>query len=523
MKLEYFYVDGYKGLKKLSIQFKEQSSPAAIDFLIGANGSGKSSMLEALGLIFTRIMQDELPGFPFEIRYRMSGGQRVTIKPQPPGFRDQTGRRRKLLIEVEQEGGRRQYSSIPGEYLPDRIVSCCSGANHSMEDILIFSPKASLASDLYDLSVQKKEERDPGLEKEILNYYEQLETNPRVLSLDAVTSRMILPVLFAILPLDMQKKDGAEERAVYCRRRRMLLERLNRGLLPAAFSFRVNDERLEASASSPQMNILRQLMESVEKKEEADCWVRRSLSSERTEADGSLSPESKVIFLYTRFDPDEEDTYYHRGLQKFFDGNPFLLLSVLLTAYREGVIRDIQFSYRFPKEKGLYEMEALSDGELMWLARTGLILMAQKHCGENTLFLYDEPDVHFNDDWNKDFIKMIYELSQDTHHEFVIATHSTLILTDAMYEQLNLFDNHSGRKTEVRNLNISTFAAQRDEISKQIFGAAAIGTYASDSVRSMMQETDPEKMQENIEKLGPGYQRFRLYEQFYALSERGQD
>ena len=61
-------------------------------------------------------------------------------------------------------------------------------------------------------------------------------------------------------------------------------------------------------------------------------------------------------------------------------------------------------------EKGLYSLEALSDGELMWLARTGLVLMAQPYCGENTLFLYDEPDVHFNDDWNKDFMKILYEL-----------------------------------------------------------------------------------------------------------------
>ena len=63
MKLEYLYVDGYKGLKELSIYFKEQSSPVSIDFLTSRNGSGKSSVIEALGLIFTRIMQDELPGF----------------------------------------------------------------------------------------------------------------------------------------------------------------------------------------------------------------------------------------------------------------------------------------------------------------------------------------------------------------------------------------------------------------------------------------------------------------------------
>ena len=52
MKLEYLYIDGYKGLKRLKLQFKEQTGVVPVDFLIGCNGSGKSSVLEAVGLIF---------------------------------------------------------------------------------------------------------------------------------------------------------------------------------------------------------------------------------------------------------------------------------------------------------------------------------------------------------------------------------------------------------------------------------------------------------------------------------------
>ena len=88
MKLEYLYVDGYKGLKELSIYFKEQSSPVSIDFLIGRNGSGKSSVIEALGLIFTRIMQDELPGFHFEMKYRMRDGTDIYVKPEEKNIYD---------------------------------------------------------------------------------------------------------------------------------------------------------------------------------------------------------------------------------------------------------------------------------------------------------------------------------------------------------------------------------------------------------------------------------------------------
>lgn len=99
MKLEYLYIDGYKGLKRLKLQFKEQTGAVPVDFLIGCNGSGKSSVLEAVGLIFTRIMQNELPGFIFELKYRMPDGTGIYVKPQKKGFCDASGRRRKLYVE----------------------------------------------------------------------------------------------------------------------------------------------------------------------------------------------------------------------------------------------------------------------------------------------------------------------------------------------------------------------------------------------------------------------------------------
>ena len=36
-----------------------------------------------------------------------------------------------------------------------------------------------------------------------------------------------------------------------------------------------------------------------------------------------------------------------------------------------------------------------------------------------------------------------------------------------------------------------------------------------------MEEKDPDKLEEIISKVGPGYQRFRLQEQLYALLEKG--
>lgn len=541
MKLEYLYIDGYKGLKRLKLQFKEQTGVVPVDFLIGCNGSGKSSVLEAVGLIFTRIMQNELPGFIFELKYRMPDGTGIYVKPQKKGFCDASGRRRKLYVELEKNGKTQQLYSIPDEYLPNRIISYCSGANSSMEDILIRSPRASLASDLYDLSlamdvengegpVSGKEEH-PGessvargeAAEEILSFYERLDVNPQVLFLDAVTSKFILPALFAVMPFDMQDDRISEKALRYATLRKKLLKRLNIRLIPAAFSLRIDDTRLEEAADRPQMSILRRLLsQDVKGKALSNCVIHRT-STDRLEEDGSLAGETAAVFLFESWEAEGEKVFYHPMLQRYFDGNPFALISTLLTAWREGVIREIHFSYRNGDERGLYEMEDLSDGELMWLARIGLILMAQNHCGENTLFLYDEPDVHFNDDWSRDFVRFVYAMcSMDgtSGNEFLVATHSDLILTDAMRSQIHLFENPTGSRTEVKELEISTFAAGRDSISKQVFKASSIGGFASDTIKELMAETDPEQLAQAISKIGPGYQRFRLQEQLYALLEK---
>lgn len=66
MKINYIYLDGYKNLNKLELEFEDKS---CVNALIGNNGSGKSNILEALTIVFTALYNDKPVEFTYEIHY----------------------------------------------------------------------------------------------------------------------------------------------------------------------------------------------------------------------------------------------------------------------------------------------------------------------------------------------------------------------------------------------------------------------------------------------------------------------
>lgn len=66
MKIKYIYLDGYKNLKNLELEFEDNS---CVNALIGNNGSGKSNILEALTIVFTALYNDKPVKFTYEIQY----------------------------------------------------------------------------------------------------------------------------------------------------------------------------------------------------------------------------------------------------------------------------------------------------------------------------------------------------------------------------------------------------------------------------------------------------------------------
>ena len=167
MQLERIRIQNYKCLKDVTAVFRAPAEKDALSvhLLVGVNGSGKSCFLEALGMIFTRIIQGEAPGFPFSLEYRVRKG-RVEVSPADTG--------NKLKVTITSGGRTQELDRVPEAYLPRRIVACSSGANHLMESVLLTLPRASLASSLYDLSLREDPNRQEEMERLLDQYQKQI-------------------------------------------------------------------------------------------------------------------------------------------------------------------------------------------------------------------------------------------------------------------------------------------------------------------------------------------------------------
>ena len=140
------------------------------------NGSGKSAAIEAISLIFTRILQDETPGFRFKVVYMIEADGHMTevtvcnnedldneyCNPLSLGQVNEHLKdidcQSKLMVTIRtQEHGEQRLSlrdkpfSQRRQYHPKRIIAQASGPTTILEDVLIQSAEMSLKSDLYDV------------------------------------------------------------------------------------------------------------------------------------------------------------------------------------------------------------------------------------------------------------------------------------------------------------------------------------------------------------------------------------
>ncbi len=161
---------------------------------------------------------------------------------------------------------------------------------------------------------------------------------------------------------------------------------------------------------------------------------------------------------------------------------------------------------------------SLSDGEHQYFNIFGSVIMVDH---DNSLFLLDEPETHFNPKWRRLFISHLKELTESRKQDLYLTSHSPFIVSDCPRENVYIFERINNENIEVRNPGQETFGASFDNILQMAFGMdEVISKEASDKIKELHEETDPAKIEEELKKLGDSPQILPLYRRIDMLSQK---
>ncbi len=155
-------------------------------------------------------------------------------------------------------------------------------------------------------------------------------------------------------------------------------------------------------------------------------------------------------------------------------------------------------------DKTIYTKE-LSDGEHQLLHTLGLCLLYKE---QRCLFLFDEPETHFNPDWKAKFITSIRNCFKEVAPkcEMLITTHSPYLVSDSDKNHVRMFkkDKENGIITSV-NPEFNTFGASVNEVTIEIFDKIdTIGEFANNEINHYLtrfrNDEDPLKLINEINK-----------------------
>lgn len=538
MRLRKLWLANFYNLRDVAIEFDNARplyGPMSLRFFVGLNGSGKSNALEAVGLIFSHLAADLSPGFEFDIEYELRGNiVRITNQPGRLGgalkARPVAPVDAALLVRPRDakkwaaEHVRTEWATSGDAVIPGRVVGYSTGPNSGLQWALSRSIEKIVRNTLGEfegeprpagISESEWQENRQAKRDALRRRYEAYLDNPDTLFLGSDDA------LSAVLPLLAHEgfEDPAELRT-YLDRRQSILERVGLDLtepLPS-FSLRIAGD-WQRKLTPPRAKLLKALL--------SQATLTRAIVPDPA-SDGALSELSPDF--YAVFDVDEQ--FRRQTLpREAMMPTPLSLFEELLAWRRQGALQALNLILKKANAEDLLAVNALSDGEFLYLGRYSLLLML-RDVGD-CLILLDEPETHFNDQWKVEIVRDINRLlahdrrprTSQFKNEVIICTHSDLTLTDADPRQVYVFteelaEDGGPSRIVVRKPRFSTFAANLQEVSNGLFEkSASIGAYSRNQVESALERGSEKAIRQLLKTVGPGFYRFRLREKLSQLRE----
>jgi restriction system-associated AAA family ATPase len=157
----------------------------------------------------------------------------------------------------------------------------------------------------------------------------------------------------------------------------------------------------------------------------------------------------------------------------------------------------------------------LSDGEHQLMQVFGTLAMA---ADENSIFLMDEPETHFNPQWRAAFISLMTKIVGKRCQEYLITTHSPFLLSDSKSENVFIFEKNNG-KINITQPEIQTYGTAIERLLKVAFNVAPpVAAKSSADLENLLNsKKDPETLEHEALRFGDSIQKLYLYQKIQAL------
>jgi energy-coupling factor transporter ATP-binding protein EcfA2 len=483
MRLIKLQINRYMMLRDLTLRFDRPGrlnmGAYALDFLVGLNGSGKSTLLRALAQIVTDLHANRPTAFDYQLEYELLRADqrlRIQIIRQQPQLTMTVYKADNGEVWLDKE-------PVDAAFLPERVIVYTTGSLELWDAL-----EAQLSYTVEDTAATEEMLQDPVKRSivELPGHLPQPEfvevaddiQSPLLLLRASRSSIITLTGLLASLQSDSTPLDE-------------VLASLNLAGL-RGFSLRL---RLHQALS--------------------DYDLFEQLHPQATRHVQQGSDHLLVFELPQEYEAQSEFVAalwadYATPLA-FFDALDQLcepLTTGEPTVQEVNIFLERELALDDDAATRLLLFDWLSDGEQSFLSRMAMLAMLQT---ENSLILLDEPEVHFNDYWKREIVKLIDKVMRDHTNHLLIVSHSSIGLSDVTGAQVAVMKRGEDGFALVHSPTVRTFGTDPSEIMVVVFRTGlSTGAYAADLLRSAVESGERQQIEEFLEQVGPGMWYFRL-------------
>lgn len=409
MRLDKVFIDGFKNLQALEVDFDERHLTTV---LIGQNGAGKSNLIEAIAQVFRWVdLRRHEPRFRYRVEYRIqprAGGKAEPARVMLSGAPGEHS------IHIDSREVRRtEFEKRKHDWFPDLVFGYYSGGSRRLESVFDAHQRR-----YYD---SIKLEDDAGL-------VAQAQSARRLFYCRPIHGVLALVALFAFPDVKVSRE---------------LSEKLGITGFHSLLSHFREPWFARGKKAAP-----------------ADFWgaagpAGRTARQFQAEAFHPIALDGNAIDDYR--DKQQTESQYATflpsldHLKRFasgFAGERDLFYALEAMDISDLIREMVVWVTRDNDASGDVGFADLSDGERQLLMVLGLIRVSR---GKRVLFLLDEPDTHLNPHWQHSYLELIKEwtgiASDEDKSHIVLTSHNPLTISALSREEVRVLTAHDDGRT----------------------------------------------------------------------------